>query len=130
MRPLGDENQVWINCLITVFADVDDIQFFAVNGVKGNEVQHWMMKVPTFHARTHTHAQHIQQTEAFTHPDKNLLCRFSFHWKWNESKLYFLESVLLTICEDVTLIRVDIAQGAQGRVDVYMDVCLWAWLCV
>ncbi len=31
---------------------------------------------------------------------------------------------MFTICEDVTLIRVDIAQGTQGRVDVYVNMCV------
>lgn len=30
---------------------------------------------------------------------------------------------MTAICEDSTLIRVDIAQGIQGRVDVYMNIC-------
>ncbi len=51
--------------------------------------------------------------------------------EWKKSKKsYFSESVMITICEDVTLIRVDIAQGAEGRGDVYMNVCWWVCLFV
>lgn len=31
---------------------------------------------------------------------------------------------MITICEDIILIRVDVAQGIQGRVDVYMNICV------
>lgn len=74
---------------------------------------------PGIHPRTHAH------TYRGTHPLRNkTLKRRRSPTGRETSPNNISQSVMTTICEGITLIRVDVAQGIQGRVDVYMNICV------
>lgn len=124
----------YIHCVIFILSCVSQ-QFFLWQLMivsptwshKGVKIL-WAWIHPSNHACRHAQDNTLRHSliHSFTPPRPDKSCGIADLSPGEiQSKSYFSESVMFAICEDVTLIRVDIAWGAQGRV----GVCVNMWVC-